>query len=35
VIVSRSQENLIGIERSAATQFFSKVLRKKDEAFLH
>ena len=34
VDVSRSQENLIGIERSAATQFFSKVLRKKDEAFL-
>ncbi|PWU03802.1 MAG: VWA domain-containing protein [Terriglobia bacterium] len=34
VDVSRSQENLIGVERSAATQFFSKVLRKKDEAFL-
>jgi len=34
VDVSRSQENLIGIERNAATQFFSKVLRKKDEAFL-
>jgi len=34
VDVSRSQENLIGIERSAATQFFSQVLRKKDEAFL-
>jgi len=34
VDVSRSQENLIGIERSAATAFFSKVLRKKDEAFL-
>ena len=34
VDVSRSQENLIGIERSAASQFFSKVLRKKDEAFL-
>ncbi len=34
VDVSRSQENLIGIERSAATEFFSKVLRKKDEAFL-
>jgi VWFA-related protein len=32
--VSASQRNLIGIERSAATQFFSKVLRKKDEAFL-
>src|SRR5579871_763061 len=34
VDVSRSQENLIGIERNAASQFFSKVLRKKDEAFL-
>ncbi|MBZ5580217.1 MAG: VWA domain-containing protein [Acidobacteriia bacterium] len=34
VDVSGSQRNLIGIERSAATQFFSKVLRKKDEAFL-
>ena len=34
VDVSRSQENLIGIERDAASQFFSKVLRKKDEAFL-
>lgn len=34
VDVSRSQENLIGIERSAASQFFNKVLRKKDEAFL-
>jgi VWFA-related protein len=32
--VSGSQRNLIGIERNAATQFFSKVLRKKDEAFL-
>jgi VWFA-related protein len=32
--VSASQRNLIGIERSAAVQFFSKVLRKKDEAFL-
>src|SRR5215470_6905944 len=32
--VSASQRNLIGIERNAATQFFSKVLRKKDEAFL-
>jgi VWFA-related protein len=32
--VSRSQENLIGIERNAASQFFNKVLRKKDEAFL-
>jgi VWFA-related protein len=34
VDVSGSQRNLIGIERNAATQFFSKVLRKKDEAFL-
>ena len=34
VDVSGSQENLIGIERSAASEFFSKVLRKKDEAFL-
>lgn len=34
VDVSGSQRNLIGIERSAATEFFSKVLRKKDEAFL-
>jgi VWFA-related protein len=34
VDVSRSQENLIGIERNAASQFFSQVLRKKDEAFL-
>jgi VWFA-related protein len=34
VDVSRSQENLIGIERNAATQFFSQVLGKKDEAFL-
>ena len=34
VDVSRSQENLIGIERNAASQFFNKVLRKKDEAFL-
>ncbi len=32
--VSRSQENLIGIEQNAAFQFFSQVLRKKDEAFL-
>jgi VWFA-related protein len=32
--VSRSQENLIGIEQNAASQFFSQVLRKKDEAFL-
>jgi VWFA-related protein len=34
VDVSGSQENLIGIERSAASEFFAKVLRKKDEAFL-
>src|SRR5438067_679279 len=34
VDVSRSQENLIGIEQSAASQFFSQVLRKKDLAFL-
>jgi VWFA-related protein len=34
VDVSGSQENLIGIERNAASQFFSQVLRKKDEAFL-
>ena len=32
--VSRSQENLIGIEQNAASSFFSQVLRKKDEAFL-
>jgi VWFA-related protein len=32
--VSGSQENLIGIEQNAASQFFSQVLRKKDEAFL-
>jgi VWFA-related protein len=32
--VSRSQENLIDIERRAASAFFSGVLRKKDEAFL-
>jgi len=32
--VSRSQENLIGIEQNAAAQFFTQVLRKKDEAFL-
>ena len=32
--VSGSQRNLIDIERNAASQFFSKVLRKKDEAFL-
>jgi VWFA-related protein len=34
VDVSRSQENLLGIERSAASEFFAQVLRKKDEAFL-
>src|SRR5580692_4117219 len=32
--VSGSQANLIQIERDAAAQFFSQVLRKKDEAFL-
>src|SRR5581483_9383860 len=34
VDVSRSQENLIDVERHAATEFFGQVLRKKDEAFL-
>jgi len=34
VDVSGSQRNLIDIERQAAHQFFSRVLRKKDEAFL-
>src|SRR5947207_15578308 len=34
VDVSGSQRNLIEIERSAASQFFSQVLRKKDMAFL-
>jgi VWFA-related protein len=34
VDVSRSQENLIEIERSAASAFFRDVLKKKDEAFL-
>jgi VWFA-related protein len=34
VDVSASQRNLIDIERQAAYQFFSQVLRKKDEAFL-
>lgn len=34
VDVSGSQRNLIDIERSAASRFFSEVLRKKDEAFL-
>jgi len=32
--VSGSQVNLIQIERDAAAQFFTQVLRKKDEAFL-
>ena len=32
--VSGSQANLIQIERDAAAQFFTQVLRKKDEAFL-
>ena len=32
--VSRSQENLIGIEQNAASQFFSSVIRPKDLAFL-
>jgi VWFA-related protein len=34
VDVSGSQENLIGVERQAATQFFAAVLGKKDMAFL-
>src|SRR5262249_7045980 len=34
VDVSRSQENLIEIERRAASAFFADVLRKKDEAFV-
>jgi VWFA-related protein len=34
VDVSGSQRNLIDIERNAASEFFSQVLRKKDEAFL-
>jgi len=34
VDVSGSQANLIGVERSAASQFFREVLRKKDLAFL-
>ncbi|MDE3167799.1 MAG: VWA domain-containing protein [Acidobacteriota bacterium] len=34
VDVSASQRNLIGIEQSAANQFFGQVLRKKDLAFL-
>ncbi|MBV9035354.1 MAG: VWA domain-containing protein [Acidobacteriaceae bacterium] len=32
--ISASQERLIDIERQAASQFFSSVIRKKDEAFL-
>jgi len=32
--VSASQKNLLDIERAAASQFFARVLRKKDEAFL-
>jgi VWFA-related protein len=32
--VSASQKNLLDIEKHAAHQFFSQVLRKKDEAFL-
>lgn len=32
--ISASQENLIEIERQAASQFFSSVIRPKDEAFL-
>ncbi len=34
VDVSGSQRNLIEVERNAATEFFTQVLRKKDEAFL-
>src|SRR5258708_6902281 len=34
VDTSKSQERLIDVERRAAYQFFSKVLRQKDEAFL-
>lgn len=34
VDVSRSQENLIGEEKRAAADFFAKVLKDKDEAFL-
>ncbi len=34
VDTSRSQERLIDVEQRAASQFFSKVLRPKDEAFL-
>ena len=34
VDTSKSQERLIDVEQRAASQFFSKVLRTKDEAFL-
>ncbi len=34
VDVSRSQENLIEVEKHAASQFFSRVMREKDMAFL-
>lgn len=34
VDVSRSQESLIDVEREAGSEFFTQVLRKKDEAFL-
>ena len=34
VDVSKSQENLIGIERQAASKFFNQVLKPKDMAFL-
>src|SRR5271168_1684132 len=34
VDVSESQERLIDVERRAANEFFTKVLRQKDEAFL-
>lgn len=34
VDVSRSQQNLIDVERRAASQFFQQVLRQKDVAFL-
>jgi VWFA-related protein len=32
--ISASQENLVDIERQAASSFFSSVIRKKDEAFV-
>jgi VWFA-related protein len=34
VDVSKSQENLIGVEREASARFFSSVLRQKDMAFV-